>query len=59
MDNAQHCHAMALLCRQQAALHPEQGWKWLGQAERWENLAEASFIQKVKKPQSESGSAAA
>ena len=41
MENAQHCRAMALLCRQQAVLHPEQKWKWLGQAERWEHLAEA------------------
>jgi hypothetical protein len=29
----------ALLCRQQAVLHPEQNWKWLGQAERWEHQA--------------------
>ena len=34
MENAQHCRAMALLCRQQAILYPEQKWKWLGQAER-------------------------
>ena len=35
MENAQRCRAMALLCRQQAVLHPDQKWKWLGQAERW------------------------
>jgi len=42
MDNAQHCRSMALLCRQQAVLHPDQNWKWLGQAERWEHLADAA-----------------
>ena len=39
-NNAQRCRAMALLCRQQAALHPETSWKSLGQAERWEHLAD-------------------
>jgi len=38
---------MALLCRQQAVLNPEQSWKWLGQAERWEHLADASFTLKT------------
>ncbi|MFZ0813674.1 hypothetical protein [Bradyrhizobium sp.] len=46
MDNAQQCRAKALLCRQQACLHPEENWKWLAQAERWEHLAETSFILK-------------
>jgi hypothetical protein len=44
MDNAQHCRSMALLCRQLAVLHPDQNWKWLGQAERWEHLADAAII---------------
>jgi len=39
---------MALLCRQQAAIHPEQSWKWLGQAERWEHLAHAALVLKVE-----------
>jgi hypothetical protein len=51
--------AMALLCRQQAVLHPEQSWKWLGQAERWEHLAEASFTNKQAAPETEPHSAAA
>jgi len=46
MENAQHCRAMALLCRQQAVLHPDQKWEWLGQAERWEHLAEKPYISK-------------
>jgi hypothetical protein len=47
MENAQHCRAMALLCRQQAVLHPEQKWTWLGKAERWEHLAEIPYISKA------------
>jgi hypothetical protein len=39
---------MALLCRQQAALHPDQSWKWLGQAERWEHLVDAEFVMKAE-----------
>jgi hypothetical protein len=35
--------AMGSLCRQQAVLHPEVSWKWLGQAERWEHLADAEI----------------
>jgi len=44
MENAQRCRAMALICRQHAVLYPEQKWKWLGQAERWEHLAEMPYI---------------
>jgi len=47
MHNAQYCRSMALLCRQQAVLHPEQSWNWLGQAERWEHLADAAFVLKA------------
>jgi hypothetical protein len=39
MDDAQRCRAIALICRQQASLHPDQHWKWLAQAERWEHMA--------------------
>jgi hypothetical protein len=35
--------AMGSLCRQQAVFHPEDSWKWLGQAERWEHLADAEI----------------
>ena len=46
MDNARECRNKAPLCRQQATLHPEQNWKWLAQAERWEHLAEAPLTLK-------------
>ena len=49
-NNAQRCRAIALLCRQQAGIHPDQSWKWLAQAERWEHLADAQFVLKAEKP---------
>jgi hypothetical protein len=33
--------AVALLCRQRAALCPQASWHWLAEAERYEDLAEA------------------
>lgn len=53
MENAQQCRAIALLCRQQASIHPEQNWKWLAQAERWEHLAEARGALKQDAPAKE------
>jgi hypothetical protein len=53
MENAQRCRAIALLCRQQASLHPEQNWKWLAQAERWEHLAEARLVLRAEPPKLE------
>ena len=44
MENAQQCRAIALLCRQQASFHPQDSWKWLAQAERWEHLAHARLV---------------
>lgn len=52
MENAQQCRAIALLCRQQASIHPQDNWKWLAQAERWEHLAEARLILKADAPKS-------
>jgi hypothetical protein len=31
--------SLALLCRQQAARHPNESWNWLSEAERFEHLA--------------------
>ena len=53
MENAQQCRAIALLCRQQASIHPEQSWKWLAQAERWEHLAETRRALKQDAPTQE------
>lgn len=40
MENIKQYRAVALLCRQQAALHPEANWRWLAEAERYEHLAD-------------------
>jgi hypothetical protein len=40
--------AMGSLCRQQAVFHPENSWKWLGDAERWEHLAHAEIASHFK-----------
>ena len=40
MKNASRYRAMASLCRQHAVYRPDQSWQLLGQAERWEHLAE-------------------
>jgi hypothetical protein len=39
METAQRFRAMATLCRQSAALHPDRSWKLLAEAEYWEHLA--------------------
>lgn len=42
MEAARRLRAMALLCRQNAALQPERSWKLLAEAEYWEHLAAAA-----------------
>jgi len=39
METAQRLRAMAALCRQSVALHPDRSWKLLAEAEYWEHLA--------------------
>lgn len=43
MENVKHYRAIALLCRQQAALRPEANWQWLAEAERYDHLADAEI----------------
>lgn len=33
------CRAMESVCRQRAALYPEENWKWLAEAEMWNHRA--------------------
>ena len=40
MDKVRRYRALGSLCRQQAAYNPDQSWHLLGQAERWEHMAE-------------------
>ena len=48
MKNASHYRALASLYRQQAAYNPAQKWHLLGQAERWEHLAEQELASHFK-----------
>lgn len=48
MKNASQYRARASLCRQQAAYQPENRWHLLGQAERWEHLAEEELASHFK-----------
>jgi len=43
MKDVRRYRALASLCRQQAAFRPLQSWDLLGQAERFEHLAEAEL----------------
>jgi hypothetical protein len=46
--SAEEYRAMALLCRQQAACDPDNSWQLLGEAERWEYLAEQQSASGLK-----------
>jgi len=39
MQELVHCRAMESLYRQGAALHPEDSWKLLAEAEKWRHRA--------------------
>jgi hypothetical protein len=39
MNDLVGCRDMELLCRQRATLDIQHSWKWLGEAERWKDLA--------------------
>ena len=43
MENVRRPRAMGSLCRQNAVLNPLNSWNLLGDAERWEHLAEAEI----------------
>jgi hypothetical protein len=43
MKNIQRYRAMGSLCRQRAVFDPQNSWKHLGDAERWEHLAHAEI----------------
>jgi hypothetical protein len=47
--NEQGCHEMELWCRQRAIEDPKNEWKWLGQAERWRELAHAQHSWRCQK----------
>jgi hypothetical protein len=54
--SAEAYRATALLCRQQAACDPDNSWKLLGEAERWEYLAEQILASRQKNRSAEGAS---
>jgi hypothetical protein len=48
LESAEAYRATALLCRQQAACDPDSRWRLLGEAERWEYLAEQILASRQK-----------
>jgi len=43
MSDIADCRAMELLCRQRAKADPANSWRWLGQADRWHELARSQI----------------
>jgi hypothetical protein len=39
MNHLVGCRDMELICRRRAGLDHAHSWKWLGEAERWKDLA--------------------
>ena len=56
MENVRRYRAMDSLCRQSAVLNPLNSWKLLGDAERWEHLAEVEIALHFKECNSTSSS---
>ena len=56
--SAETYRATALLCRQQAACDPDNSWRLLGEAERWEYLAEQILASRQKHYTSENAKSA-
>ncbi|MEH2564079.1 hypothetical protein [Bradyrhizobium sp. AZCC 2289] len=50
MNDISECREMELRCLQRARAEPENSWKWLGQAERWRELAHSRVAVKFQKP---------
>jgi hypothetical protein len=57
MQNVQRYRAMGSLCRQRAVFDPQNSWKHLGDAERWEHLAhtEIAFHSRERRADGSSG----
>jgi hypothetical protein len=45
METVRRLRAMASLCRQSAAYHPDRSWELLAEAEYWEHLAHAALLE--------------
>jgi hypothetical protein len=48
MKDLAGCHYMERLCRQRAVFDHPHSWKWLGEAERWKDLAHLEVGDRVR-----------
>lgn len=48
METVRRLRAMALLCRQSAAHHPDRSRKLIAEAEYWEHLATAALSKHLR-----------
>jgi hypothetical protein len=49
LNDIAECRELELRCLQRARAEPENSWKWLGQAERWRELAYSRVAAKFRK----------
>ena len=49
MTDIANCRAMELMCLQRAKADPANGWKWLGQADRWHALGKREAAWRIQK----------
>jgi hypothetical protein len=49
MDTVGRLRAMAWLCRQTAAHHPDRSWRLLAEAEYWEHLANEPLPHRIER----------
>jgi hypothetical protein len=54
-ENVQRYRAMGSLCRQRAVFDPQNSWKHLGDAERWEHLVHTEIACDSQRPDASSG----
>jgi hypothetical protein len=49
MSNLAGCREIELLCRQRAISDRAHSWKWLGEADRWSDLAHREIASRFQK----------
>jgi hypothetical protein len=48
MNDLIGCRDMELLCRQRAVVDRAHSWKWIGEAERWKDLAHGEIASRFR-----------
>ena len=49
------CREIELLCRQRAISDPARNWKWLGEADRWSDLAHREIASRFRNNEMHAG----